>query len=402
MLTRLYLITFIECVATVLVERGIYFYTHAHLAFTDVMNLSVAMSLGLAYVGGALVSGPVCSLIGQKQQLRLALAGQVLGHAMIIWVPSIAMVYPAVVSIGFFNGLKWPAIETYIGGGAPEQASAGVIGLFNITWSTSACLALWATGPLLALPVPTAWLAPGAPLFIVAGGINLLSLLLLKPLGNRPLFVLQNDCNRPTPAYTTRLAALLASSRWSMLSAFCLLAVVAPLMPQILTTRLGLPLVWAAPFSSLIDVVRVATFVLLWRSSAWQNCAALLALVAFAAPIGFFLIVTAGSLVVVLAGQIILGAAIGLAYHSALYNAIVLKHASVTAGSKHEGVIGISFFLGPLVGLIGSRLVGLLGSTALGMLAGVGPLIVICLAGAIWPLWHGGRKTSHGDSLIGH
>ena len=43
---RLLLLTLLESFATVLIERGVYFYTYNRLGFTDVENLWMALGFG--------------------------------------------------------------------------------------------------------------------------------------------------------------------------------------------------------------------------------------------------------------------------------------------------------------------------------------------------------------------
>lgn len=386
MLKLLLFVTFIESLATVMVERGVYFYTHEHLGFTDTANLALALALGVAYVIGALASHRISIRTGEKRLLLLTVTGQLLCHMAPVLAPSAVTVFAVGTGIGLFNGLKWPVIESYVSAGRTGRESARVIGLFNVAWSTSVPMALWITGPLLASYLSGPWLPPGAWLFITAGAINLATLSLLARVNARPTHLPDGHPHRPSTQQLEGLGALLTSSRWSMLACFALLFVVAPLMPTILTTRLGLTVAWAAPFSGFIDVVRVITFIVLWRTSAWHDRSGPLALVALATPIGFFLMVFGTNLALILAGQIVFGTTMGLAYYSALYYAMVVKNASVDAGGIHEGLIGLGFFLGPLVGLVGSSLAGPLNSGMLGMVTGVGPLILICVAGALWPL----------------
>ena len=336
-LKRLLLVTFIESLGVILVERGIYFYTHEHLSFDDTMNLAVALGLGLAYVVGALASSPVSARLGEKRLIQWAIVGQFLCHAAPVVVPSSAMVFVVAVGIGLFNGLKWPVVESFVAAGRTQKASAHVIGVFNIAWSTSVPLALFVAGPLLTLPMSDLWLDQGAPLFIFAGTINLLSLVLLRPIADSATHMPDEHPDRPGTEQKVRLGAMLVSSRWSLLATFCMLFVVAPLMPTILTDRLGVPPAWAPTLSSVIDVVRVVAFVVLWRTSGWHDRPILLVMAACMAPVGFFLIVTGSNLVLVLVGQVIFGAAMGMAYYAALYYAMMVKNASVDAGGVHEG-----------------------------------------------------------------
>ena len=54
-LGRCILITFIESFATILVERGVYFFSCSKLHFSDAANLWLVLVFGMAYVLGALL-----------------------------------------------------------------------------------------------------------------------------------------------------------------------------------------------------------------------------------------------------------------------------------------------------------------------------------------------------------
>ena len=65
-LGRLYWLTFIESVGTVLLERGLYFYTENVLAFSDAKNLWLALAFGVTYVVGAISSHRVCLRVSER------------------------------------------------------------------------------------------------------------------------------------------------------------------------------------------------------------------------------------------------------------------------------------------------------------------------------------------------
>ena len=102
-------------------------------------------------------------------------------------------------------------------------------------------------------------------------------------------------------------------------------------------------------------------------------------------PLGFFLILFSGSLPVVLVGEALFGLGAGQIYCAAFYYAMVSKNASVDAGGGHESVVGLGFTLGPAVGLLAVALIPMVGEIP-GLLIGVGPLIAICVIGAILPM----------------
>lgn len=76
-LTRLFVFTFIEEFATVLVHRGVYFYTREALGFGETENLLLALCMGAVYVIGALPSYRAADWFGNRRAVLCLLAGQI-------------------------------------------------------------------------------------------------------------------------------------------------------------------------------------------------------------------------------------------------------------------------------------------------------------------------------------
>jgi MFS family permease len=188
------------------------------------------------------------------------------------------------------------------------------------------------------------------------------------------------------------------SARWSMLSSYTLLFLLAPLMPESLR-RLELEVATATAWVALLDVARVVCFGLSGFYTAWRGRSALLVVSAVTLPFAFAVVLWAPNLPLFALGEILFGLASGFCYSAALYYALLVKNAAVDAGGAHEGLIGLGFALGPLAGLAGSALQsGALGRTEATLIA-VSPLALGCLTLALKPLlglaaFHGQAPTS--------
>lgn len=375
---RLLFIAFIESFATVLLERGFYFYTHERLHFSESANLWVAFAFGLAYALGALVSHRFALKLGEKCTLLLTMIAVLALHTVMALRPTATLLVVTFPLVALVTGMKWPIIESYISAGQTPRSALRAVGRFNVSWSLAVPLAMGASGPLIGAASPSL-------LFAVAAAINVATLFCLRPLAAAPLHLPHDHPERLPQATVMRYRALLVSSRWSLLSSFALLFVMAPLMPQIFAD-LGLTVTQATNGAALLDVVRVVAFVVLGYAAAWHGRVSPLAAVLVGLPVGFFAVLFGGSVPVVLVGEVIFGGAAGLAYYAALYYAMVVSNASVDAGGAHEGLIGGGFALGPLVGLTGLGLADALGGELWGMLAGVGPMLLLFTAAALWPL----------------
>ena len=371
---RLLAIAFFESFATMLLERGVYFYSHERLGFSDVANLALAFGFGAAYAVGALTSHAVTRRASEKRVLLFALVGQLVAFAvLVVWHGPWAVAVLNVV-IGYLVGTKWPVVESYVGAGETPSDQARTIGRFNVAWAGAIPPCLVVAGPLIA------WRAEG--LFVAALALSSVSLALAWPLERRPVHLPHDHPERPLRGQMARLRGLLASSRWSMLSSYSLIWILAALMPGIFAD-LKVPLVYATALAGLLDVFRLTAFALLWKWPGWHGRAWPLAVVVVGLPAGFFLAVSATNLPMILAGELVFGLSAGMTYFASLYYGMVVKNAAVEAGGAHEGLIGAGFAVGPAAGLIGRQLAPALGGAVWGMAVGVGPVVAVCSVGAV-------------------
>jgi len=375
--------TVIESFATICMERGIYFYTHERLAFSDPANLGMALVFGLAYAGGAAVSHRASNRLGEKRLLILTLLGQLAVHLALAARPTAGGVVGGLVLIGLFNGLKWPVIESYVCAGRTPRQAARAVGMFNMAWAGAIPAALLVVGPLIAH-----W---GPALFLLPAALNAVSLALAGPM-RAPVHLAHDHPERPDSAQLPRLAALLVTSRALMLASYASMWVLAALMPS-LFSAMGYGVSAASGLSGVLDLTRLAAFVLLGTWHGWHGRTGLLMLSLVGLPAGFFLVLFGPNLAVVLGGQVLFGLAAGACYNASLYYALVVKNASVEAGGGHEGLIGLGFAIGPAAGLVGVMLAGVLGRELYGMLVGIGPVFAACSAVALWALR---RRTGTG------
>jgi len=377
----LWLITFIESFATILVERGVYFFTHDRLGFSDTQNLWLALAFGLAYAVGAMLSRRLSALFGsERTAVAAAIISQAMVHcAMTNWSLTAPVVVIGSVALGMLNGAKWPVIESFVSAGRTSAAALRAVGRFNVSWAAAVPPALAVAGPIIDSRWP-------AGLFALAAAINLASLAMLVGVPRRPAHIPHDHPDRPAAAQLGRYASLLWTARSLMLGSYAFMWILAAVMPRIFND-LGRPTSEAAALSGLLDVVRVTAFVLLQRYRGWHNRFWPLAASLAALPVGFAMIMFGADLPTVLAGELIFGLAAGMVYFASLYYAMVVKNASIEAGGAHEGLIGLGFAAGPAAGLVGMALMPLLGgSYVLGVVAGVGPMYALCMAAAVMPL----------------
>jgi len=368
-------LSFLESFATILLERAIYFFSTERLGYTERENLLLALCFGVTYTAGAALSHGLARRLRELRALAWTLAALLVLHGWLALAPGGAQLVIGFALVGLFEGCKWPIIESYVAAGLGPQEQLRAVGRFNVSWALAVPLALGLAGPLIASGQPAA-------LFALAAGLNVLSLALSVGLPSRAPHIEASHPSRPLHGVMERYRGLLGSSRWSMLSSYALMFLLAPLMPEVFR-RLGLGVERATFWASCLDAVRVITFALLAVLPGWHGRVAPLVVCALGLPLGFAAIILGTSLPVVLFGEIVFGVLAGTTYYAALYYALVVKNASVDAGGTHEGLIGLGLVIGPLVGLLGHGVASAGGTYQTGLLLGALPLIGACWFGSL-------------------
>jgi len=388
MLVALFILTFLESIAATLLQRGLYFYTHEHLGFSQNQNLWVAFGFGAIYVVGAFKSHGLSKRFGERRLLLGCIAGLLVVHSLLALFPAAWCLVLGVFATAIIQGLKWPVIESYVSAGRAPKQLLPLLSRYNVTWATAGFVAIGITGLVVGIGIPSLF-------FWLPAALNLGAIALALRLPQKPLHLDHSHPERPDETELERMRALLGSARWSMMGGYALLYVLAPLMPSLLA-KLSLPVVLATPVASILDAVRVVTFGALGALAGWHGKRAPMWLTLAALPTGFLLILLGGSLPLLILGEVIFGMAAGFSYTSALYYALVSENASVDAGGAHEGLIGLGIGLGPLSGLAGQLLVG---ARLPFVQAGAGlqpfvalalttmPIITVCMLGALRSLF---------------
>jgi MFS family permease len=372
---RVLWLSFIESFGTILIERAIYFFSHERLGYSEAQNLGLALLFGVTYTLGAAVSHVAAQRMGDRRALVATVIALLGLHALMALIPSGVGLALAFASVGFFEGAKWPIIESYVGAGLSPEEQLGAVGRFNVSWALAVPLAMAASGPLIASGWP-------ASLFALAALANVAALALLVRVPAAAPHLEAGHPSRQDAGKLGRYRALLASSRWTMLSAYALMFLIAPLLPVVFQ-RLGRPVAEATFWASCMDAVRVCTFAALAVLPGWHGRTGPLWLGAIGLPIGFAAVIAGPSLALVLAGEVVFGVLAGVTYYAALYYAIVVKNAAVDAGGGHEGLIGVGLALGPALGLFGDMLSQGGNNPLIGISLAATPLVGACWFGAL-------------------
>jgi len=96
--------------------------------------------------------------------------------------------------------------------------------------------------------------------------------------------------------------------------------------------------------------VRLGMFVVLWRWTAWHYRFAGLVAAYALLIVSFATILMTPVLGILIAAQVVFGAAIGLIYYSSLFYAMDASDSNSEHGGIHEAAIGVGNCVGPAVG----------------------------------------------------
>ena len=377
---RLGLVIFLSCAdsfAAVLISRGLYFYTEHLLGYTARDNLQIALVMGAVYVAAALNSERLSKRLGERRQLKAIACVQLGCYACMLFFPLPWVLVSAALVNNAMLGLKWPVVQSYLSAGRTPAEQASAIGRFNLSWAAVVPMSLLSAGPFVEF-----W-PPG--LYVTALALGLMSLRCLSWFPSVPEHLPHDHPERLPESSRRRLVALLACSRWTMLTSYALIFLLNPLFP-ILFREMGLTPAWAAALAAGVDLTRFVTFAVLqhddwWHDRAWPLVAAVLSM-----PLGFAMVRLGDHLAWVVLGEVIIGSASGVSYFASLYYAMVVSNASVDAAGRHEAMIGSGVLIGPAGGLVSNLVAKATGSVAVGAAAGVGPLVLAGVVLALRPL----------------
>jgi len=301
--------------------------------------------VGLIYVAAALGAGELLRRVERRARPRTVLASIILlqsatcalaiiDAAWVVWV--VTMVTSAL------SALFWPIVEGYLAAGKAGARLRFAIGLWNVAWTGAVALSLILMAPFMSDA------GGGARWAIVAlGGANILGLAALAWFNAKPMDHGDESAGAEAgPEYPF----LLHAARLMLPVSYILVAMISPLMPYRMEA-IGVDVTWETTFTATWMIARVAAIIVMWRAAFWHGKWGTLLFAGAAMTTGFLLLVTAPGAPVMFAGLALFGAGQGIVYFAALYYVMSVGKAAVDAGGTHEGLIGVGYAAGPLLGL---------------------------------------------------
>ncbi|MGI9013531.1 MAG: MFS transporter [Phycisphaerales bacterium] len=386
-LTAVLMLTGLCSIGTGVVWNGVPFIAEHDFAFSQLATMGLSFFLGVMYIAVAFTSArflrwvqPICSARTLLVTIVLVQAVVCLGP----WLVADAwMLWFVTGATSMLSALLWPVVEAYLAAGRHGRAMRHAIGWWNVVWTSSVAIALICMAPLMGEEARTARYA-----IIALGALNALAALAIIWFPRDPADHHEHDAQLHVGRGYPKL---LAAARVLLPLSYVLLALISPLMPYRLES-LEVVSTGKTPLTATWMVARVIIIIIMWRLHVWQGRGSVLLAAGIAISAGFVMIVLAPNMAMMVLGLSLFGIGQGAVYFAAIYYAMAVGRAQVDASGKHEGLIGIGYAIGPLIGMGGILLArNIDGIAAPHMIIAIA-MIVIVASG--WYAVHGYRKAT--------
>lgn len=336
-------ITFLNSLGSGLLWSGVFFVTEQSFAWTPSQNFGLALAATLAYVVFAFTSGSIVRRLGSIVSTRGVVAAimvlQLIGGGIVLRGEAGLIACALLASAA--GAVLWPIMEGYLSAGRHGHRLRRSVGLFNMMWMSAVFVALLLMAPAIA----AGHAVTGMLLFVP---ISVVSLLVLPWLPANPPPHGASPEHRHRPQ---RERALRDATRVLLPVGYILIGSLGPAIPFLLG-ELQVDAGWRTPVTATWMVARLVTVILLMRFACWHGRVWPLALGFVLAAGGFALAALAGSLPLLMAGLVAFGMGQAIIYYAALYYAMAVGGAEIGAGGVFEGLIGLGYGVGPIIGLV--------------------------------------------------
>jgi predicted MFS family arabinose efflux permease len=360
----------------------LFFFMAERFGFTNFNNLLLSALNGLVYANFAWLAGRFAQRFGYFRALNVGFAGMTIALVFGWRVGTAAGHVVALAGYSTALCFTWPTFEALVSERQPPHRLPRMVGIYNMVWATGSAAAYFTGGALLQL------LGDGS-LFAIPAALHLAQLGLVwrwhRPHGSpggglpavrRPLSARLELNPRPIARARTFLRMAWVANPFAYVAISTVVAVIPGL-----AKRLDLSPMLAGFFCSIWFFARLAAFVVLWRWAGWHYRPRWFFGAYAGLVLGFGTILLATQVWVILVGQVVFGAAVGLIYYSSLYYSMDVGETKGVHGGIHEAVIGAGVCAGPAIGAASIYLFPDVAHSVTWAVTG------LLLAGAVMLLW---------------
>lgn len=338
--------TFLASVSGGAFWSAIFFVTAHAFAFSSARNLALASVMGVAYIGGALASGPVTRKLAHWASVRAVMIGALWTWGAFACVPLLLAptwepsLWIAALGGSVTSALVWPMMESYLTAGRHGTAMRQAMGRYNLTWTSSVAV------PLLLMPLVARWNVLAC--LGLSAVFNLVSGLIVTTFAAHPA---HHDETSSQQSLGREYPYLARATTWLLPCSYIICSALSPVLPSVLRD-LGMAATAAPVWASTWMVARFCTLVVLWRSSFWHGRWPPLLVGAGALFAGAAVALLAPWPWLCVCGLAAFGCGMGVLYYTSLYYSMSVGQAQVDAGGKFEALVGVGYVVGPVLGLV--------------------------------------------------
>lgn len=389
--TGYYVLEGINSFATAYYFNYLMFLLQREHGFTNLHTLIVGAVHGFLYVGASWFAGRFGQRHGYFTSLRIGFGGMAASIALAWLFPSTLFQILAVAGWTVAVCFTWPMLEALVAEGEPPGRLPRRIGIYNVTWASAYLFGFFLGGSIYER-------LGRSSLYWLPIAVHVAQFIASYPLQKRhasfrtdlaspdaaPTTAVQTaptpSAGAARPRYFQKLAWI--GNPFAYMAMNTLLAVV----PGI-ALNLHLSVEQAGQLLSVWIGVRALSFVVLWHWHGWHYrfgwfAAAFVLLVG-----GFFGLMTASQIWMLVLAQVAFGWATGLLYYSSLFYALDGSDTHGEHGGIHEAFIGVGVGFGPSLSALTLWLSGNPNAPAVA----VGISLLLGVAGA-FRVWSRGRS----------
>jgi MFS family permease len=351
----LFAVAFLASIGATLLTLGFFYFTTSVWGWDAKLNLALAASMNVFYIGGSLLAHAISERLGRRKALVVLYALMTIACLFAASFNTHLAVSICLLAYMSVTGATWPMLESLCAETPDAHAMSRRIGAYNFNWAIAGMIAVCGAGVLIEHWRGGMFIAPA----ILHGSGALLMLFLLIYAPSEQTF--QSAHLEPEPELLQSRKLALWLSRIALPAMYVVNYALGAILPTLPIMQHFTP-TQQTLCGSVWLVARTLGFAVLGFNVFWHTRPRLLLLASVGLLLAFVIVTLAPSqfvrasfavdLTTMLCGQILLGVAMAMIYTGSLYFGMVLSQSSTEHGGYHEALIGLGGVLGPGAGAL--------------------------------------------------
>jgi MFS family permease len=332
----------------------LFFFLKDHFGFGNKGNLFFGAINGFLYVFGSLYAGRFAQKKGYFTALKIGFTGLIISLLVALFSTTVPMQLLAMCIWTIAICFTWPVLEALSCEGESAQTLPKKVGLYNLVWSFAFAFGYFVGGGIIE---SFGW----KTIFILPAVIHAIQLMIVTNVGRKVNSQWAELPGAPPPAPAQHEVSSDISKRFLRMAwlanpfAYIAMNSVIPLIPSVAAHFHFTPTT-AGFICSIWMFARLASFVLLWKWTAWHYRFGWLVSAYILLILSFTTLLLSTELWLLIVIQIVFGWSVGLIYYSSLFYSMDASDTKGEHGGIHEAAIGAGIFGGPAIGLAAMHL----------------------------------------------